>query len=60
MTLMTMFTQSQNSLTSYEFSQHRSYTDFGIKLDGFIRILAWSFLTNYKVKQVLIWNKHGY
>jgi len=27
-------------LTLYEFSQQRSYTDFDIKLDGLIRILA--------------------
>jgi len=27
------------------FSQYRSYTDFDVKLDGFIRILSWTFET---------------
>jgi len=31
------------NLISCGFSQYRSYTVFGIKLDRFIRILAWSF-----------------
>jgi len=35
-----MFIQSQIRLTSYGFSQYRSKTDFDIKSDGFLRILA--------------------
>jgi len=43
MTSMIMFTQNQNpSIVSYGFGQCRSYTDFGIKLDEFIRIFAWT------------------
>jgi len=30
-------------LTSYGIRQYRSYTDFDIKMDGSIRILAWTF-----------------
>jgi len=49
MTSKTMFTQSQNPSTFYGFSQYRN---------GFIRILL-GLLTNYKVKQILIWSKLG-
>jgi len=40
---MTISFKVKIHLTSYGFSQYRSYTDFNIKLDGFIRILAWIF-----------------
>jgi len=46
-------------LTSYGFSQYQSYTDFDIKLDGFIRIFS-QILTNYEVKQILIWSKYDH
>jgi len=42
------------NLTSFEFSQCWSHTDFGIKLDGY------RLLTNYEVKQILIWSKRGH
>jgi len=49
MTPMTMFTHKVKIyLTLFGFSQYRCYTDFIIKLDGFIWILI-GLLTNYKI-----------
>jgi len=39
---MAMFTQSQNP-SNFDFWLIRSYTDYDIKLNGFIRILVWTF-----------------
>jgi len=50
---MTMFTQSHNPSNFNGFSQHRSYTNFDIKIDGFTRIFA-GLLTNYEVKQQIL------
>jgi len=45
MTSMTMYfiLKFKIDIISYGFSQYRGYTDFGIKLDGFIRVLTWIF-----------------
>jgi len=63
-------TQSQNTytVTSYGFSQYRSYTDFSIKLNGFIRIFAWDFWLNVRfwfgvnmvIYVITYWNHYGY
>jgi len=43
-------------LLLYGFSQYRSYTDFHIKLDGFVQIGV-GLLNYYGIKQVLISSK---
>jgi len=43
MTSITMFAKSQNASSSYGFRQYRNCINFGITLNGYIRILAWPY-----------------
>jgi len=49
-----VYSKSKSIVSSYGFSQQRRRQN----LDGFIRIWR-ELLTNYEVKQILIWSKRG-